>query len=164
MAVVVKQQTEQKKLVNPFCRPFVPVEDIDYSSQQFIYRVSNMNVDKETIIVSPVFEKVDLMAEIEAARDLCGVEHMQRLLASGLAKPEDFKAKPNEFYDLTGLPEDVHTASRIADMTNDELAKLARIIGIKESEELTPELFEERLTAYIKANWKQPEQSAGEVK
>lgn len=164
MAAAVKQQTEQKKFVNPFCRPFVPAEDIDYTSQQFIYRVTNMSVDKETVIVSPVFEKVDLMAEIDAARDLCGVEYMQRMLASGLAKPEDFKAKPNEFYDLTGLPQDVHTASRLADLRSSELAKLAQYLGITADEELTPELFETKLKQKIAEEWKQTEQPAGEVK
>lgn len=164
MSDAVKQQTEQKTLVNPFGRPFTPLAPVDYSTQRFVYRVQTMNVDKDTLMVSPVFDKVDLVEEIQKCKNLCGLEYMKQLLARGLAKPEDFMAKPEDFHDLTQVPQDVHTAARISDMTNEELAKLAKIIGIKESEELTAELFEDRLKAYIEANWKQPEQPAGEVK
>lgn len=162
-AAVLKQQTEQIKPVNPFCREYVPHDPVDYSSQQFIYRVSNMTVDRDTLMVSPEFEKVDLIAEIQSCKMLCGLEYMKVQLQRGLAKPEDFMAKPEDFHDVTQVPQDIHTASRLADMRSGELAKLAKAIGIQDNEELTPELFEQRLKQYIADNWKQPEQSA-EVK
>lgn len=164
MSGAVKQQTEQKTFVNPFGAPFVPLAPVDYSSQQYVYRVQTMNVNKDTLAVTPVFEKIDLIEEIQKCKNLCGLEYMKQQLARGLAKPEDFIAKPEDFHDVTQVPQDVHTAARISDMTNDELAKLARIIGIQDSEELTAELFEQRLKAYIQSNWKQPEQPADEVK
>ena len=162
MAAAVQQQTE-RKLVNPFCRDYVPQAELDYSSQGIVYRVQTMKVDPDTLIVSPVFEKVDIQAEIDACRSLCGVEQMQRLLANGLAKPADFAAKPEDFHDMTQIPADVHSAAKLADLRSEQLAKIAKEIGIQETEELTPELFEQRLKAYIAANWKEP-QASPEVK
>lgn len=159
----VKQTTEPVKLANPFCRTFVPIPPLDYSSQVYVYRVSDVIVDKETLLAKPQFEKVDLVAEVQACKNLCGLEYMKALLQRGLAKPEDFAAKPSDFHDVTQVPSDVHTAARLADLRSDQLAKLAQAIGISPDEELTPELFEKRFAAYIAENWKPTEQSA-EVK
>lgn len=156
---MAEKTTQQKKteLVNPFCRQFVPVKYNWDPEQAYVFRVKTMEVDRDTLVAVPVYDKVDLVAEINACRDLCGLEYMKVQLARGLAKPEDFMAKPSEFGDTTVVPQDVHTAKKIADMGNEELAKLAKIIGIKPGENLTPQLFEDRLKDYISANWHEPE-------
>lgn len=157
MAEKTTHQKTERKLVNPFGRPYVPAKDAWDPSQAYVFRVKTMEVDHDTLVAVPVYEKIDLQAEIDACRGLCGLEYMKQQLARGLAKPEDFRAKPGEFGDTTTLPQDVHTAKKLAEMGNEDLSKLAKLIGIKDSEELTPELFEDRLKAYLAENWKQPE-------
>lgn len=146
------QQTEQLVLVNPFCRPNVKVSPIGSPDGKYIYRVQTVKVDPETLVTEPVFEKIDSQAEIDACRSLCGMDLMQAKLKAGLASPEDFYDDGKSGADLTKIPSDVHQMRRLADMQADQLAALARKIGIKVGEDVTPQQFEDALIRYIKDN------------
>lgn len=70
-----------------------------------------LELDKETgtmLIVSK--DPIDLDEVIQSYRDQCGMEYVQKLLARGLASPEDFAAQPIDYGDSSQLPDNINDA------------------------------------------------------
>lgn len=140
------------KLVNPFCRRtkrvLMPALD-----NKNIARVSTMKVNQETLQVEPVFESVDVQAEIQSCKDLCGLEYMKKLLASGQITAEDLQDNAGAEIDLTAIPQDQHEALRKANQVNEQLGKLAASIGCEEGKTYSSEEIERMLTAAIQKQY-----------
>lgn len=152
MAENITQQTTELTFVNPFCRPYKPVKSLGDQDGKYVFRIGKVCVNPETMAVEVEYEKVDSQQEIEACKSLCGVDLMKAKLKSGLASPEDFYDDGKAGVDTTQIPTDVHTIRRFADMQSDQLAALAKKIGIKVDETVTPQQFEDALIRYIKDN------------
>lgn len=165
MAEKITQQTTERTFVNPFCRPYVPGKPIGDSDGKYIYRIGKVTVNPETLVVEVEYDKVDSQQEVEACKSLCGVDLMKAKLKAGLVSPEDFYDDGKSGVDTTQIPTDVHTMRRFADMQSDQLAALAKKIGIKVGESVTPQQFEDALIRYIKDNPGEfVQQSESEVK
>lgn len=70
-----------------------------------------LELDKETgtmLIVSK--DPIDLDEIIQSYRDQCGMEYVQKLLARGLANPEDFAAQPIDYGDSSELADNINDA------------------------------------------------------
>lgn len=131
-------------LVNPFCRAPAPI-NYTKTDNPTVYRVSGGHVDKETLQYVPEFEAVDLVEEIQACKDLAGVEYMKKLLATGQALPEDFQDDGQGSFDGNVVPPDVHTAKKLADQEAENLQKMAKDCGLKEGFSYTQEQFEQAI-------------------
>lgn len=136
------------KLINPFCvvtnvdKPFGPGETR-------VPRVTGSEYDQETGAVLPIIEMVDIEEEIQACRNMCGVELMRTLLSQGKAKPEDFYDDGNSGIDVSLIPGSVHEAAKAAEAGQQQFAELAKALGIEDGEALTAQQLEKALTAYI---------------
>lgn len=152
------------KLVNPFCvyKPIADDSKVEYKA----YRVKCMEVDKETLTAEPVFEEFDLQAEINARLDDAGFNAMRTLIMTGQAKPEDFYDDGKHGFDNTVLPENIHEARKVADSGASDLAALAQVLGVKEGEELSPQVLETYLSNFIAKKWQeeQAKKAAEEAK
>lgn len=129
-------------LVNPFCRTPEPIE-YTKTDNPTVFRVCGGHVDKETFQYVPEFEEVDLMEEIQACKDLAGVEYMKKLLATGQATPEDFQDDGQGSFDGNLVPSDVHTAKKLAEEEAANIQKIAQAVGLKDGFTYTEEQFEE---------------------
>lgn len=134
-------------LVNPFCRTPAPIK-YTKTDDPNVFRVSGGHVDKETLQYVPEFEAVDLVEEIQACKDLAGVEYMKKLLATGQALPEDFQDDGQGSFDGNLIPSDVHTAKKLADQEAEKIKKIAQEAGLKEGFNYTQEQFEEAVKEY----------------
>lgn len=163
MAETVKKQLDVK-LVNPFV---AGVKHIDPPALDNVYaaRVVSMDVDKETLTVVPVFEQYDQQAEIQACKDLCGMEYMKKLLASGQVTAEDLADNAGQEYDLTIIPETPQEALRKANQVNESIGKLAAQIGCEDGKKYTGQEVESMLTAFIKKQYEaqQAQAAAGDA-
>lgn len=137
-------------LINPFCVNPAPVQQPALDNV-FVHRITGTEVDRETLSVKPVYEDVDLVAEIQACKDLAGLDYMKSQLAAGLASPEDFYDNGQSGFDTTVIPETVHEAAKKADAASADIAEIAKAIGIDGDEPLTAAQFEKALTAAVKA-------------
>lgn len=70
-----------------------------------------LELDKETGSTK-VVEKdpIDLFELIQSYKDECGMEAAQRLIARGLASPDDFAAQPVDYGDTSQLPDNINDA------------------------------------------------------
>lgn len=159
-------------LVNPFCRTPAPI-NYTKTDNPNVFRVCGGHVDKETLQYVPEFEEVDLVEEIQACKDLAGVEYMKKLLATGQALPEDFQDDGKGSFDGNLIPPDVHTAKKLADQEAANLQKVAKEAGLKEGFSYTQEQFEEAIKEYAgklfaeaqaKAQAQAPAKTEGESK
>lgn len=135
------------KLVDPFNIGFVKPNAIE--GRNCVTRCVGSEYDKELGCVVPVFEEVDLVAEIQACRNMCGVELMRTLLSQGKAKPEDFYDDGNSGIDTSVIPGSVHDAAKAAEAGQQQFAALAKALGVEDGEALTAAQLEKALTAYI---------------
>lgn len=135
-------------LVNPFCRTPAPI-NYTKTDNPIVYRVSGGHVDKETLQYVPEFEAVDLVEEIQACKDLAGVEYMKKLLATGQALPEDFQDDGQGSFDGNLIPSDVHTAKKLAEKEAENIQKMAKEVGLKEGFSYTQQQFEDAVKEYV---------------
>lgn len=147
------------KLVNPFCRCrnsiVVPLLD-----NHDVARVVSMEVDKETLTTKPVFNVFNVDEEIQSCKDLCGMEYMKKLLASGQVTAEDLQDNAGADLDLTRMPESPQEALRKANEVNEQIGKLAQAIGCEEGKKYTAQEIETMLTAAIKQQYEAQQAAA----
>lgn len=115
--------------------------------------VKTMEVDKDTMLVTPVYDRSSWKEEIIAQKDNCGMELMRRQLRLGLAKPSDFYDDGKSGFDTSVLPETVHDARKNADELNGEIAKIAQAIGLDDTQALTADQLIDKLSAAVKARF-----------
>lgn len=141
-------------LVNPFrnIRPDIAQPDLDDPK---VARVVSMEVDKDTLMVSPVFEFVDTQKEIEACKELCGLDYMKKLLASGQITAEELQDNAGAEFDATVYPETVHDAKREADQLNAEIGKAISSAGGKEGKVYTAEEVEDLIKSAVAAKFEE---------
>lgn len=125
--------------------------------------VDRMHVDKETLIVSPVFSKTSWQEEIDSNVGNCGMELMKKQLRQGAASPEDFYDDGKSGVNTTLIPETVHEARKKSDALNKSLADLALELGLTEEDAITAKALEEKLTAAVKSKY-EAEQAAAQAK
>lgn len=151
------EKKERKPFTMKFTMPFHVTKpvlkkgaslDLDY--HVFVER---MEVDKDTLVVTPVFGRSSWQEEIEAQVDNCGMELMKKQLRQGLIKPSDLYDDGKGGIDTSIIPETVHEARKKADEVNHGLSELAKAIGIDDSQELSADQFVDKLTSAIKAKW-----------
>lgn len=143
-----KQVVQPITLVNPFCKS--PKYHFDKCDDPIVSRVKTVEIkDKDTVLVEPVFEEVDLMAEVRASASLAGVDYMKRLLASGQARPEDFYDDGQHSVDTGLIPATVHDAAKLAEQGEEQFAQLAKELGIPEGEKVSGSVLEKYLSDLV---------------
>lgn len=154
-----KAQENVVRYTNPFCK--APKYHLDDCTDPLVSRIKTVEIkDKETINVEPVYEEVDLMAEVRAASSMAGVDYMKKLLASGMARPEDFYDDGKSGIDTTIFPATVHDAAKMAEQGNAELSALAKELGIPEGETVSGSVLEKYLTELVEKKFKEAQASA----
>lgn len=142
------------KYANPFIRRTKHAAAVKFNDPNVI-RIKSVNVDKKTMLVSPVYETINTQAEIQACADLCGIVYMKKLLASGQVSAEDLAdTKPTSF-DSSVIPVDVHTARRLADKANAQIAAAIQASGGIEGEVYSADQVERMLTQAVKLAFEQ---------
>jgi hypothetical protein len=162
-----EEKTEGRKppvlpSVNPFQTLKVrkqPYQDLECRT---VFRATSMKIDEKTHQTCPVFEEFDLAEEVRKCQDLAGMDYMKRLLATGQAKPEDFYDDGKSGIDTTLFPSTVHEARDKANEANDDLAKIAKALGMTD-EGITQKSMEDLLSAKIKELWEK-QQAAAQAK
>lgn len=109
---------ESTKLkVTPFGGPVRPVYISDYwknvgkkTVAQFDLKFDPKTGGTEIVQKDPL----DLDAEIQSHKDECGMVQAELLLKRGLARPEDFAAKPGDYGDTSNLPDNINDAYQMA--------------------------------------------------
>lgn len=136
-------------LVNPFnCkRPVVHQPKLD---NHILSRVSSMSVDKETLMTYPVYEDIDTVKEIQACKDLCGLDYMKKLLASGQVSAEDLQDNSGDNFDLTKIPDNVHEAKAKANEINQQVGELAKAVGAEDGQSYNAREMESMITEAVK--------------
>lgn len=113
-------------------------------------RISDqVEVNKETLEVRPVVEKVDLQAEIQTWKGQCGLEYFKTLVAQGKAKPEDAHDDGKHGVDTRQLPETIHEAHAQSEALSGVISDVAKSLGIKEGKAISEEDLIEKLSAAI---------------
>lgn len=135
---------------NPFgCRrPGVVQPKLD---DVWVQRTVSTEVDKETLLVTPVFEMIDSVKEIQSCKDLCGLDYMKKLLASGQVSAEDLQDNANAEFDTTVLPGNVHEAKRMANQTNEQIAQAIKAAGGQEGQVYNAAQIEALISDAVKA-------------
>lgn len=152
MAEAQAVKVSSVQLVNPFCccRNSVVLPSLDNVK---VARVVSMEVDKETLTTSPVFDVFDVDEQIQSCKDLCGMEYMKKLLQSGQVTAEDLQDNAGADIDLTRVPQSPQEALRKANEVNEQIGKLAKAIGCEEGKKYTAQEIESMLTAAIKGQY-----------
>lgn len=156
-----KEVVSPKVLVNPFFnkRPVVVQPKLDDPN---VYKVVSMEVDHDTLLATPVYEAVDSVKEIQACKDLCGLEYMKKLLASGQVSAEDLAdSKPTDV-DLTVIPSDVHQAKRAAEAINQDVSKTMTQLGAKDGKAYTKDEVEALIASATKYAYEKAQAEAAE--
>lgn len=135
--------------VNPFrnVRPDIKQPNLDNPN---VMKVVSMGVDHDTLVTYPVFEAVDSQKEIQACKELCGLEYMKKLLASGQVTAEELSDSNPSDVDLTTLPENVHEAKRAANAINEEVSKTMTGLGAKDGKAYTKDEVESLIASATK--------------
>lgn len=138
----------KRTLVNPFFNrtPHIKQPALD---NKMLARVVSMEVDPDTLTSKPVFEFVDTEAEIQASKDLCGLDYMKKLLRSGQVTPDELADNGKSNFDATVLPETVHDANGKAQEVNQQIGDLAKAIGAEEGKTYTAREIESMLSAAV---------------
>lgn len=118
-------------------------------NNKFMQRVVSMDVDKETLSSKPVFEKVDVEAEIQACKDLCGLDYMKKLLASGKVSPQELQDDAGASVDLTKIPATVHEAKAQANAINETVGKVAKSVGAEDGQVYNSREIEAMITSAV---------------
>lgn len=142
------------KYANPFIRRTKHAAAVKFNDP-YVIRIKSVEIDKETMLVSPVYEKVNTQAEIQACADLCGIVYMKKLLAFGQVSAEDLADIHATSFDSSILPEDVHTARRLANKANEEVAAAVKLSGGVDGEVYSAEQVERMLTQAVKLAFEQ---------
>lgn len=141
-------------LVDPFTVGRMPRGVCAPYDDGFVFHATGVEVDKDTLVVSPVYEKTDLHQILEDGKEYCGLDYMKKRLRMGLAKPEDFYDDGKlDGVDLGAVPETPHDAARISEATQSQLASLAKYLGLEDGREYTADQLEAALVARVKADW-----------
>lgn len=156
------QKVSGIKLVNPFCRcsNSVVVPSLDNHD---VARVVSVDVDKETLTTKPVFDVFNVDEEIQSCKDLCGMEYIKKLLASGQVTAEELQDNAGADIDLTHVPQSPQEALRKANEVNEQLGKLAQAIGCEEGKKYTAQEIEMMLTNAIKKQYDEQQAAAAAV-
>lgn len=139
---------------NPFIRRTKHAAAVKFNDPNVI-RIKSVNLDKETMIVTPVYETVNTQAEIQACADLCGIVYMKKLLASGQVSAEELGDNNPTNFDSSVIPADVHTARRLANKANEEVAAAIKLSGGADGEVYSAEQVERMLTQAVKLAFEQ---------
>jgi len=136
------------ELGNPFCNVPEIMGLRDFHNRNVV-RIDGGKYDPETGCYTPTFVDVDLEAEIESCKDMCGVALMKNQLARGLAKPEDFYDDGRSGVDVSQIPATVHEANAKANEASQQLAELAKALGLKDGETYSASQFEDALAQAV---------------
>lgn len=103
--------------VTPFGGPVRPVYQSKYwenvgkkTVAQFDLKFDPKTGGTEIVQKDPL----DLDAEIQSHKDECGMVQAELLLKRGLARPDDFAAKPGDYGDTSNLPDNINDAYQMA--------------------------------------------------
>lgn len=153
------EAVKETELVNPFC--FVPnkVHFVDMSDP-YIMRYVGVEVDPETHQTRAKYEKVDLVAEIQARKLDCGFDYMAMLLRTGQAKASDFADDGQHGVDMTQIPGTVHEAARLAQENNAMLQQVAAALGLNAEDVMTQGMIEAALKNKVAELFAQQQQDA----
>lgn len=154
----VKEKKEDKlsdaaKFVCPFHTRVLSDQNRVPGELRFVKRISGqVTVDKENLNVFPVLEEVDLDAEIQTYKDMCGLEYFKLMLAQGKVNPEDSHDDGAHSYDSALMPKTIHEASKVADSVSAVVGEVAKQLGIKDGDAVSQEKLIELLSEKVAAN------------
>lgn len=104
-------------IVTPFGGPVRPVYQSKYwknvgkkTLAQFDLKFDPKTGGTDIVQKDPL----DLDAEIQSHKDECGMVQAELLLKRGLARPEDFAAKPGDYGDTSKMPDNINDAYQLA--------------------------------------------------
>lgn len=137
----------------PFLIRKLGVQDRQPGELVKVNRISGqVNVDKETLTVTPVIEEVDLDAEIQTYLNMCGLEYFKILLAQGKVTPESSHDDGKHAVDMSLMPKTVHEAAKVADRDSETIAMVAKALGLGDDDKLTAEKLVSLLVKQVEAN------------
>ena len=157
------EKVENSVFVNPFFVGKVPAPVAQKDEDPFVIRYKGLEYDEETKGAKPVYEKVNLVEEIQQCKDLCGLEYLKRQLATGQAVPSDFYDDGKGGVDLTTIPADPGAARKAADKINDDMAALCKELGLDASDSVSAAKLEKLVAAEVEKRY-QAEIAAKETK
>lgn len=148
-----KEEIKEPKFVCPFHIRVLSDQNREPGELKIVKRISDqVKVDKDTLVVSPVLEDVDLDAETQTYKDMCGLEYFKMMLAQGKAQPEDSHDDGAHSYDASIMPKTRYEAGKAADAANDVIAEVAKQLGIKDGEKVSESQLVELLSKKVAEN------------